>query len=74
MEDIEVIQAETKKELVELLNEREKYHIAQLSPPYNTAPGGLGHTGIARTEERRICFCLKGRLNTAAGFIWKYHR
>lgn len=56
MEDVEVIEAENKKELVELLNERERYHIAQLKPPYNTAPGGLGHTGVAWTEERRIRF------------------
>lgn len=56
IEDIEVIEAETKDALSKLLNEREIHFIATLDPPYNTAPGGLGHTGIAWTEERRQRF------------------
>ena len=56
MDEIEAVQAETKKELVDLLNEKERHHISQLKPPYNTAPGGLGHTGVQWTEERRIRF------------------
>jgi group I intron endonuclease len=56
IEDIEVVESETKQELVELLNERERYYITTLKPSYNTAPGGLGHTGIQWTEERRIRF------------------
>jgi group I intron endonuclease len=55
-EDIEVLESETKQELVNSLNERERYYITTLNPPYNTAPGGLGHTGIQWTEERRIRF------------------
>lgn len=56
IEDIEVIEAETKDELSKKLNEREVYFIATLNPQYNTAPGGLGHTGIEWTEERRQRF------------------
>lgn len=56
IEDIEVFQANTKKELVEILNEKECYYISVLNPPYNTAPGGLGHTGIPWTEERKERF------------------
>lgn len=56
IEDIEVLRAETKKELVELLNERERYHISNLKPTYNVAPGGLGHTGVHWTDERKIRF------------------
>ena len=56
MEDVEVLQAETKEELVRLLNEREIHYISTLTPPYNEAPGGLGHTGVQWTEERRANF------------------
>ncbi len=56
IEDIEVFQVDTKKELVEILNEKERYYISNLKPPYNTAPGGLGHTGIPWTEERKERF------------------
>jgi len=56
IEDIEVLEAETKDELSKLLNEREIYFISTLKPPYNTAPGGLGHTGIPWTDERRRKF------------------
>ena len=56
IEDIEVVESETKQELVKLLNERERYYITTLKPPYNVAPGGLGHTGIHWTEERRRLF------------------
>ena len=56
IEDIEVVESDTKQELVKLLNERERYYITTLKPPYNVAPGGLGHTGIQWTEERRIRF------------------
>lgn len=56
IEDIELVETETKDELSKKLNEREVYFIATLKPPYNTAPGGLGHTGIEWTEERRRRF------------------
>lgn len=56
IEDVEVFECETRKELSDKLNEKEKYYIETLSPPYNTAPGGLGHTGVPWTEERRIKF------------------
>lgn len=56
IEDIEVIDCQTRDELSAKLNEREKFYIGTLEPPYNTAPGGLGHTGVAWTEERRIKF------------------
>lgn len=56
IEDVEVLQAATKEELVRLLNDREIYYISTLKPPYNEAPGGLGHTGVLWTEERRENF------------------
>ena len=56
MEDVEVLQAATQEELVRLLNEREMYYISTLAPPYNEAPGGLGHTGVKWTDERRANF------------------
>jgi group I intron endonuclease len=56
IEDIEVIEAPTKEELTKILNERETFFINKLKPPYNTAPGGLGHTGVLWTEERRKKF------------------
>jgi len=69
IEDIEVVQVDTKKELVEILNEKERYYITTLKPPYNTAPGGLGHTGIQWTEERRIRFkeLMSGKNNPNFG-------
>lgn len=56
MEDVEVLQAPTKEELARLLNDREIYYISTLKPPYNEAPGGLGHTGVQWTDERRENF------------------
>jgi group I intron endonuclease len=56
IEDVEVLEANTKEELTQILNERETHFIATLNPPYNTAPGGLGHTGIPWTDERRQKF------------------
>lgn len=56
IEDVEIIQALTKEELVRLLNDREIYYISTLNPPYNEAPGGLGHTGVQWTAERRENF------------------
>lgn len=56
IEDVEVFECSTREELSERLNEREKYYIETLKPPYNTAPGGRGHTGIPWTEERRKKF------------------
>lgn len=56
IEDIEVVEAETKDELIRMLNNRETHFITVLKPPYNTAPGGLGHTGIPWTDERRQKF------------------
>ena len=46
IEPIHTIEAETKTELKERLNEREIQVIAELKPDYNTAKGGLGHTGV----------------------------
>jgi group I intron endonuclease len=56
IEDVEVFEAETKEDLSKILNEKETYYISVLKPNYNTAPGGLGHTGCKWTEERRIRF------------------
>ena len=56
IEPIEVIEAQTKEELTDLLNQREIHYISTLKPPYNEAPGGLGHTGVEWTEERRSNF------------------
>lgn len=56
MEDVEVLRAPTKEELTRLLNDSEIYYISTLRPPYNEAPGGLGHTGVQWTEERRENF------------------
>jgi group I intron endonuclease len=38
------------------MNEREIYYISTLKPAYNAAPGGLGHTGVVWSEERRRLF------------------
>ena len=46
IEPIHTIEAETKNELKERLNELEIQVIAELKPEYNTAKGGLGHTGV----------------------------
>ena len=56
IEDVEVFEADTKEELSKILNEKETYYISTLKPKYNTAPGGLGHTGGKWTEERREKF------------------
>lgn len=56
IEDVEVFECETRQELVSIMNEREKFYIETLRPPYNTAPGGLGHTGVTWTETRRLKF------------------
>ena len=56
IEDVEVFERDTKEDLAKVLNERETYLISLLNPPYNTAPGGLGHTGVAWSEERRQKF------------------
>jgi group I intron endonuclease len=61
IEDVEIIQALTKEELARLLNDREVYYISTLKPPYNEAPGGLGHTGVQWTEERRENFKMRMR-------------
>lgn len=47
IEPIHTIEAETKTELKERLNELEIQVIAELKPDYNTAKGGLGHTGVS---------------------------
>ena len=47
IEPIHTIEAETKEKLKELLNELEIKAIEELKPPYNTAKGGLGHTGVS---------------------------
>ena len=59
MEDVEVLHAATKEDLTRLLNEREIYYISTLKPPYNEAPGGLGHTGVPWTDERRQKFKIR---------------
>jgi len=46
IEPIHIIEAETKAELKERLNELEIQVIAELKPDYNIAKGGLGHTGV----------------------------
>lgn len=56
IEDVEIREFETKQEAKTWMNEREPYYISLLKPPYNTAPGGLGHTGVQWTEERKIRF------------------
>jgi len=56
IEDVEVFECETRQELVSIMNAREKFYIETLRPPYNTAPGGLGHTGVTWTEARRLKF------------------
>ena len=47
IEPIHTIEVETKTELKERLNELEIQVIAELKPDYNTAKGGLGHTGVS---------------------------
>jgi len=56
IEDIETREFETKKEAKDWMNEREPYYITTLNPAYNAAPGGLGHTGVPWTEERKANF------------------
>jgi group I intron endonuclease len=56
IEDMETMDFETKDAAKKWMNEREPYHISTLKPAYNAAPGGLGHTGVPWTEERRIQF------------------
>jgi group I intron endonuclease len=46
IEPIHTIEAETKTELKERLNDLEIQVIAELKPEYNMAKGGLGHTGV----------------------------
>jgi group I intron endonuclease len=50
------IKTETKEELARLLNISEIEHIKLLRPAYNSAPGGLGVTGVEWTPERRERF------------------
>ena len=47
MEPIHTVDCETKTELKQKLNELEIQVIEQLRPEYNTAKGGLGHTGVS---------------------------
>jgi len=56
IEDIETREFETKKDAKDWMNEREIHYITTLKPAYNAAPGGLGHTGVPWTEERRARF------------------
>jgi group I intron endonuclease len=56
IEDIEIKEFETKQDAKVWMNEREPYYISTLKPAYNAAPGGLGHTGVPWTEERRARF------------------
>ncbi len=56
IESLSEIKTNTKDELSNMLNILEKEYIERLNPEYNAAPGGLGHTGVPRTEERRENF------------------
>ena len=47
------IRAETKEELSNLLNIAEASYIETLKPAYNSAPGGIGVTGVEWTDERK---------------------
>ena len=54
--EIEKITSEKKDTLSDKLNELEVHYIEKLRPAYNAAPGGLGHTGVPWTEERKEKF------------------
>jgi group I intron endonuclease len=56
IEDIEIKDFETKEDAKIWMNEKEIHYIFTLKPRYNMAPGGLGHTGVVWSEERRINF------------------
>ena len=56
IEDIEIKDFETKEDSKIWMNEKEIHYISTLKPHYNMAPGGLGHTGVVWSEERRIRF------------------
>jgi hypothetical protein len=56
IEDIEIKDFETKEDAKIWMNEKEIYYIFTLKPRYNMAPGGLGHTGVVWSDERRNRF------------------
>jgi group I intron endonuclease len=56
IEDIEIKDFETKEDAKIWMNEKEIHYIFTLKPRYNMAPGGLGHSGVVWSEERRINF------------------
>ena len=56
IEDVEIQEFETKEDAKIWMNQKETFYISNLKPAYNIAPGGLGHTGVKWTEERRIRF------------------
>ena len=57
IELLEEIKAQTKEQLISLLNDREVHYISSLKPEYNVAPGGLGNTGnLPWSAERKASF------------------
>ncbi len=54
--EVEKVTANTKGELSDKLDELEMHYIAHFKPVYNSAPGGIGRTGVSWTEERREKF------------------
>lgn len=56
IESLAEIKTNTKEDLHDMLNVLEKQYIEKLKPAYNIAPGGLGHTGVPWTQERREKF------------------
>jgi len=69
IESLSEIKTNTRDELREMLNVLEKQYISHLKPFYNSAPGGLGHTGVTWTEERREKFkeLMSGENNPCFG-------
>lgn len=69
IESLVEIKVNSKDELHEILNKLEVYYIEKLKPDYNSAPGGLGSTGVTWTEERREKFkeLMSGENNPCFG-------
>jgi group I intron endonuclease len=67
--EVETINASSKGELSDKLDELEIYYIYTLNPEYNSAPGGLGHTGVTWSDERREKFkeLMSGENNPCFG-------
>lgn len=56
IEPLSEIKTNTKEDLSSMLNVLERQYISNLKPEYNVSPGGIGHTGVHWTEERREKF------------------